>query len=127
LVRDLNRHYSSVPALHARDCEPEGFEWLIADDHENSVYAWARHSGEGGTIIAVVTNFTPVPREGYVLPLPRAGIWREILNTDASGYGGSGMGNMGQITATADSSHGKPASARVTLPPLATLYFAAEP
>ena len=127
LVRDLNHSYRNIPALHARDCEPEGFEWLVADDHENSVFAWARHSGEGGTIVAVVTNFTPVPRENYTLPLPAAGLWREILNSDASVYGGSGMGNMGGVTARAEPSHGKPAQATVTLPPLATLYFAFEP
>ena len=127
LVRDLNHSYRNIPALHARDCEPEGFEWLVADDHENSVFAWARHSGEGGTIVAVVTNFTPVPRENYTLPLPAAGLWREILNSDAGVYGGSGVGNMGGVTARAEPSHGKPAQATVTLPPLATLYFAFEP
>jgi 1,4-alpha-glucan branching enzyme len=127
LVRDLNHYYKTIPALHARDCEPEGFEWLVADDHENSVFAWARHSGEGGTIVAVVTNFTPVPRENYVLPLPAAGVWREILNSDAENYGGSGMGNMGGVTAALEPSHGKPTSARVTLPPLATLFFAYSP
>ncbi len=127
LVRDLNHHYKTQPALHGRDCEPEGFEWLVADDHENSVFAWARHSGEGGAIVAVVTNFTPVPRENYVLPLPSAGFWREILNSDADIYGGSGMGNMGGVTAKAEPSHGKPARATITLPPLATLYFAYEP
>jgi 1,4-alpha-glucan branching enzyme len=123
LVRDLNRCYRALPALHARDCEPEGFEWLIADDKENSVYAWARHSGEGGAMVAVVSNFTPVPRHGYVLPLPAAGHWREILNTDAGDYGGSGLGNMGGVTAHGEPSHGKPAHAKVTLPPLSTLYF----
>ena len=127
LVRDLNRHYRTIPALHARDCEPEGFEWLIADDHENSVFAWARHSGDGGAMVAVIANFTPVPREGYVLPLPKGGVWREIVNSDASGYGGSGVGNLGQVVADAGPSHGKPASARVTLPPLATLFFISEP
>ena len=123
LVRDLNGCYRATPALHARDCEPEGFEWLLADDRENSVYAWARHSGEGGAIVAVVSNFTPVPRHGYVLPLPAAGRWREILNTDAGEYGGSGLGNLGGVTALPEPSHGKPAHAKVTLPPLATLYF----
>ncbi len=127
LVRDLNHQYRSLPALHARDCEPEGFEWLIADDHQNSVYAWARHSGGDAPPVVVVTNFTPVPRENYVLPLPSAGRWREILNTDAGTYGGSGQGNMGGVTALAEPSHGKPASARVMLPPLATLYFAFAP
>jgi 1,4-alpha-glucan branching enzyme len=123
LVRDLNGRYRTLPALHARDCEPEGFDWLIADDNQNSVYAWARHSGGGDPPVVVVSNFTPVPREGYVLPLPRAGRWREVLNSDAAAYGGSGLGNMGEIQAEAVPSHGKPASAKVLLPPLATLYF----
>jgi 1,4-alpha-glucan branching enzyme len=127
LVRDLNRYYRTIPALHARDCEAEGFEWLVADDDQNSVFAWARHSGEGTPSVVVVSNFTPVPRENYVLPLPAAGQWREIINTDASLYGGSGVGNMGAITGRDEPSHGKPASARVTLPPLATLFFVHEP
>ena len=123
LVRDLNHAYRGTRALHARDCEPEGFEWLSADDSANSVYAWARHSGDGSPMVVVVTNFTPVPRHDYVLPMPAAGRWREMVNTDSSNYGGSGQGNMGAITATAEPSHGKPARATVTLPPLATLYF----
>jgi 1,4-alpha-glucan branching enzyme len=126
LVRDLNHVYRDTPALHARDCEGEGFEWMIADDHENSVFAWVRHGGDGQQPVAVISNFTPVPREGYVLPLPKAGYWREILNTDATLYGGSGRGNLGGVTAAAETSHGKPASARITLPPLATVYFRCE-
>jgi 1,4-alpha-glucan branching enzyme len=74
-------------------------------------------------MVAVISNFTPVPRHDYVLPLPAPGQWREILNTDAGAYGGSGMGNMGGVTAHAGASHGKPAHAKVTLPPLSTLYF----
>lgn len=123
LLRDLNQCYRDTPALHARDCEPEGFEWLLADDHENSVFAWARHSGAGDPIVVVISNFTPVPRHGYTLPMPAAGCWREIINTDAASYGGSGIGNMGAITASAEPTHGKPAQAKVSLPPLATLYF----
>ena len=73
LVRDLNHSYTAIPALHARDCEPEGFEWMNADDFENSVFAWARHDGEGGPILVVVCNFTPVPRDNYQMPLPKAG------------------------------------------------------
>jgi len=96
---------------------------MLADDYENSVFAWARHSGEGHPIVVAVCNFTPLVREKYVLPLPKAGRWTEILNTDASHYGGSGRGNMGAIDANNGPSHGKPASARITLPPLATSYF----
>ena len=123
LVRDLNHCYREHPALHARDCEAEGFEWLLADDHENSVFAWARHAGGGDPPAVIVSNFTPVPRPGYVLPMPSAGRWREIINTDAAIYGGSGMGNLGHVTASAEGFHGKPARASVTLPPLATLFF----
>jgi 1,4-alpha-glucan branching enzyme len=126
LVRDLNSAYVSAGALHKRDCEPEGFEWLIADDAENSVFAWARHSGEGDPPVVVVTNFTPVPRENYALPMPRAGSWREIINTDASNYWGSGKGNAGRIEASAPGIQGKPAVSHINLPPLATLYFMAE-
>jgi 1,4-alpha-glucan branching enzyme len=122
-VTDLNRLYRAIPALHARDCEAEGFEWLIADDAENSVFAWLRKGGDGNPPVAVVTNFTPLPRDRYVLPLPRPGRWRERLNTDATAYGGSGRGNLGAITAGANASHGRPASAEISLPPLATVFF----
>jgi 1,4-alpha-glucan branching enzyme len=125
-LRDLNNLYRTVPALHARDCEPEGFEWLIGDDAENSVFAWARHSGDGTKPIVVISNFTSVLRENYTLPLPKGGIWREVFNSDAEQYWGSGKGNMGRVEALGGPSHGKPASARITLPPLATLYFSAE-
>ncbi len=125
-VRDLNNIYKSMSALHMRDCEGEGFEWLIADDAENSVFAWVRHSGDGKQPVVVVSNFTSVLRENYTLPLPKSGIWREVFNSDAEQYWGSGKGNMGRIEALGGPSHGKPASARITLPPLATLYFAAE-
>ncbi len=123
LVRDLNHTYRRTPALHARDCEGEGFEWLAVDDRENSVLAWARHAGDGQPIVVVVSNFTPVPRPGYALAMPAAGHWREIINTDAHVYGGSDLGNMGGVTAEPRPLNGKPAQAIVTLPPLATLYF----
>ena len=126
LVRDLNKIYASVPALHARDCEPEGFEWLLADAADASVFAWARHDGAGGPMIVAISNFTSVPRENYVLPLPMAGKWSEVVNTDAKNYWGSGLGNAGTIIADAGPSHNKPASARILLPPLATLYFKKE-
>src|SRR5262249_13893962 len=123
LVADLNRLYREIPALHARDCEAEGFDWLIVDDAENSVFAWLRRGGDRDPPLAVVTNLTPVPRDRYVLPLPRPGRWKERLNTDAEVYGGSGRGNLGWITAAARSSHGKPASAEISLPPMATMFF----
>jgi 1,4-alpha-glucan branching enzyme len=123
LVADLNRLYREMPALHARDCEVDGFEWLIVDDAENSIFAWLRKSGDSHPPVAVVTNFTPVPRDRYLLPLPRAGLWRERLNTDANIYGGSGHGNLGAVTAGERSSHGKPASAEISVPPMATIFL----
>lgn len=123
LVRDLNRLYRNTPALHQRDCEGDGFEWLVADDAEYSVYAWLRKA-PGQPPVAVISNFTPVPRAGYGLPLPFAGRWREILNTDAAGYGGSSVGNMGGVDAT-DGEYG--IGALVTLPPLATIWLQYEP
>ena len=123
LVGDLNRLYRDTPALHARDCEGEGFQWLVADDAANSVFAWLRKDGAGGPPVAVVTNFTPVPRDRYRLPLPFPGRWRERLNSDAGVYGGSGRGNAGAVTASAQGANGQPASAVISLPPMATLYL----
>jgi len=125
LIRDLNAAYRGLAALHGRDCEGEGFEWLIADDRDNSVFAWQRRAGDAPPVV-VVSNFTPVPREGYVLPMPKAGRWREVINTDATAYWGSGWGNFGGIDADTPGSHGQPAKATVSLPPLATLIFAHE-
>jgi 1,4-alpha-glucan branching enzyme len=122
LVRDLNFTYRSKPSLHARDCEGEGFEWLVVDDDENSVYAWLRKA-PGEKPIAVITNFTPVYRENYVLPLPAEGRWREILNTDADIYGGSGKGNGGRVQAV---NAGGSIMATITLPPLATILLEPE-
>jgi 1,4-alpha-glucan branching enzyme len=115
LVRDLNRFYRGMPALHARDCEPEGFGWLLADETETSVYAWERRA-PGAPPVVVVSNFTPVLREGYALPLPQDGDWAEMMNTDAAHYGGSNAGNGGRVRA-------KNGHATITLPPLATLYL----
>jgi 1,4-alpha-glucan branching enzyme len=126
LVRDLNMLYRTLPQLHARDCESEGFEWLIADDRDNSVFAWMRKSGGSHRPVVAVSNLTPVPRHDYVLPLPHAGRWHERINTDASHYGGSGQGNFGVIMARDQGSHNRPASARITLPPLATLILEGE-
>jgi len=123
LIRDLNGVYRATPALHARDCEPEGFRWVVADDHANSVLAWLRFGEPGDAPVAVVSNFTPVPRDNYRIGLPLSGPWEEILNTDAGRYGGSNLGNLGGVTAKAEPSHGLPASAEVVLPPLATVFL----
>ncbi|MDP3525117.1 MAG: alpha amylase C-terminal domain-containing protein, partial [Hoeflea sp.] len=119
LVRDLNRLYARTPALHARDCEPEGFEWLVADDSLNSVYAWVRRA-PGEKPVVIVANLTPAFRTAYTLPMPQDGIWREIFNSDATIYGGSGKGNLGEVTARLE---GGRVVAELTLPPLATLMF----
>ncbi|MGR6433156.1 1,4-alpha-glucan branching protein GlgB [Rhizobium sp. PAMB 3174] len=122
LVKDLNFLYRDKPALHARDCEGDGFEWLIADDRDNSVFAWQRKA-PGEKPVVVVSNFTPVYREGYRLPLPAAGTWREIMNTDADVYGGSGKGNAGRVIAHDDNGN---KSASIVLPPLATIMLELE-
>ncbi|HEV2896249.1 MAG TPA: 1,4-alpha-glucan branching protein GlgB [Pseudaminobacter sp.] len=124
LVRDLNYLYRSRPSLHARDCEPEGFSWLVVDDSQNSVFAWLRTAPDGNPI-AVISNFTPVPRENYRVPLPATGRWREVMNTDAADYGGSGKGNAGVIVA-AEGAGGK-VSGTMLLPPLATIMLECMP
>ena len=124
LVRDCNRLYRAEPALHERDCEGDGFRWIVVDDAAHSVFAWARFGGDGARAVVAATNFTPVPRTQYRLGLPRGGRWREILNTDASAYGGSNVGNAGGVTAEPVPSHGYPYSAPITLPPLGTLWLA---
>lgn len=126
LVRDLNHLYRSVPALHQRDCDPSGFSWVDANDVAHSVFAWLRHGAEGTSPVLVVSNMTPVPRRDYRIGLPSGGRWAECLNTDAAIYGGSGMGNMGAVTAEAEPWHGQPFSAVFTLPPLSTLFFRAD-
>ena len=123
LVRDLNRLHRTEAALHARDCEAEGFRWIVGDDADQSVLAWLRFGAPGDRPVAVVSNFTPVPRHNYRFGLPHAGYWREIFNSDAPVYGGSGMGNFGQVTAEAHPSHGFAASASISIPPLSTLYL----
>jgi 1,4-alpha-glucan branching enzyme len=123
LVRDLNFTYRSKAALHARDCEGEGFEWIVGDDQENSVFAWLRKA-PGEKPIAVICNLTPAYHERYELSLPAAGRWREIMNTDAEIYGGSGKGNGGRVEAHATGSGW--ARAGLTLPPLAVIMLELE-
>jgi 1,4-alpha-glucan branching enzyme len=123
LIRDLNRVYRTSPALHARDCEQEGFRWIVVEDRDQSVYAFARFGEWGDKPVVVVSNFTPVPRDPYRIGFPTAGRWREIVNTDAACYGGSNLGNGGMIHARAEESHGMPAAAEILVPPLATLIF----
>jgi 1,4-alpha-glucan branching enzyme len=127
LVRDLNRLYARLAAFHALDCDQAGFRWVIGDDHANSVFAFLRSDGTGSTgSVLVVCNFTPVPRLDYRIGVPAEGWWREELNSDATVYSGSGMGNGGGAAASCIPSHGLPASVLLTLPPLATIIFTLE-
>jgi 1,4-alpha-glucan branching enzyme len=121
LVRDLNRLHCIEPALHGRDFSPEGFRWIVGDDRAQSVFAWLRFGSSQEAPVLVACNFTPVPRQGYRVGVPAAGWWHEILNTDAAGYGGSGLGNLGGVEATEIASHGLAASLELTLPPLAAI------
>jgi 1,4-alpha-glucan branching enzyme len=127
LVGDLNRLYRAIPALHARDCEAEGFQWLVVDDQDQSVFAWLRRGGPDDAPVAIVVNFTPIPRPFYQIGLPSAGRWREILNSDSEIYGGGGLGNLGGVQALAEPCGGFPASAQLLAPPLAAIYLQFDP
>jgi 1,4-alpha-glucan branching enzyme len=124
-LRDLNNAYRTLPALHVRDADPLGFRWVVMDDSAQSVFAWLRLGGDGDAPVLVVSNFTPVPRYGYRLGVPRTGHWREAVNTDAGCYGGSNLGNDGGVEAAAEGSHGLAASVTLVLPPLATIILVA--
>lgn len=123
LVRDLNRLYREEPALHRLDADPAGFAWIEGGDTHNSVFSWIRRGAEGDPQVAVICNFTPRAHHGYRIGLPAAGRWREALNTDAALYGGDNRGNFGAVEAKPGTSHGQPAMAEVTLPPLSVIYL----
>jgi 1,4-alpha-glucan branching enzyme len=124
LIRDLNELYRENPALHAHDFQPEGFQWVTCDDEANSVLVFIRRSKFESIICAF--NFTPVPREGYVIGVPEAGNYVEVLNSDASWYGGGNLGNAGKVTAIRQQEHGFEYSLKLTLPPLAGLFLQKE-
>ncbi len=124
LIMELNRLYKSERALHVHDTGLGGFEWVDANDDDNSVYTFLRKGDGPEEVVLVVLNCTPVPRQDYRVGVPRGGVWRELLNTDAAAFGGSGLGNLGTVTADDVPCHARPASLRLTLPPLAALYFA---
>jgi len=125
LVRDLNRLYRAEPALWERDFDPSGFRWLEANDASSNVLVYARFSADGSRSLVCAGNFSPVPRERYRIGLPVGGRWVEVLNTDASRYGGSGAVN-GAVEAEPLAWHDQPFSAAVTLPPLAVAWFCPE-
>jgi 1,4-alpha-glucan branching enzyme len=127
LVRDLNRLYGATPALHRLDGDGDGFRWVTGDDRANSVLAFLRRTGENDLRpVLVVCNMTPMPRPGYRLGVPRAGRWRELLNSDAAAYGGSNLGNGGGVNTEPVPSHGHPQSLSLTLPPLAAIFMQPE-
>jgi 1,4-alpha-glucan branching enzyme len=147
LVTDLNQVYARQPALWRQDARPEGFSWIDANDTVGNVLSFVRLAGElngpeaagpaasgtsraapgGDDILACVINFSGAPHHGYRIGLPRAGRWRELINTDAATYGGSGVGNLGGVQAVPEPWHGMPASAEISIPPLGALWFAPEP
>ncbi len=125
-VQDLNRFYRAEPALHDLDFQPDGFEWMDFHDWERSIISYVRKGKKEDEVVLVVCNFTPVPRFDYQIAVPQDGFWREILNSDAEVYGGSGYGNFGGVEADPVSAHGKSHSLRLTLPPLSVLFFKRE-
>ncbi|CAB4702693.1 unannotated protein [freshwater metagenome] len=122
LVRDLNAAYRSSPAAWQLDHDPSGFAWIDANDAGRNVFSFVRRS-PGEPDLVCVTNFAAVPHSDYRLGLPSEGEWDEVLNTDATTYTGSGVGNLGSITAVAGGWSSQPAHADVVLPPLATVWF----
>jgi 1,4-alpha-glucan branching enzyme len=124
MLRDINRIYRSHPALWQEDSRPEGFQWIDADDSDQSVLSFLRRpTNPADPQVACLANLTPVPRYGYRIGLPTPGRWVELLNTDAVEWGGSGIGNYGAVEASDHPWHGRPWSAPITLPPLAVLWF----
>jgi len=126
LMTDLNKLLVAERALHQRDAVGTGFRWVVGDDTENSVFAFLRYGNDHTRPVLVVSNFTPVPRLGYGIGVPRPGRWRELLNSDAGVYGGSNIGNDGAATTVPVRHHGEAQSLQLTLPPLATLFLAPE-
>jgi 1,4-alpha-glucan branching enzyme len=140
LVAELNKLYRHQPALWERDFSSEGFRWIDASDVDHNVLSFYRlglgrsaggsepsAAGVPGDVVACLANLSPVPRIRYRVGLPRPGRWTELLNTDAHEWGGSGLGNMGEVWASATSWHGQPYSAEMVLPPLAVVWLASAP
>jgi 1,4-alpha-glucan branching enzyme len=126
-VEEMNKAHRDLPALHELDMRPGGFEWIDCCDTENCVVSLMRTSTSAPRdVVVAVFNFTPIPRHNYQVGFPRGGHWREILNSDAVEYGGSGQGNMGGIDAMPIPLHGRKWSAVLTLPPLSALFFMAD-
>jgi 1,4-alpha-glucan branching enzyme len=127
LIKDMNAIYKEHPALWKRDTDPSGFSWIDADDRGGNIFSWLRYDGDG-QMIACIINFSSEPRPDHQIGLPTQGVWKEILNTDAEVYDGTGLiGNLGQVIAHPVPSHGYVASASVTIPPLGAVWLRLEP
>ncbi|WP_372728985.1 1,4-alpha-glucan branching protein GlgB [Nocardioides sp.] len=122
LVRDLNAAYRGTAALWSRDHDPAAFQWIDANDAGHNVFSFVRRDHDGAELICV-SNFSAVPHENYRLGLPGEGVWQELVNTDSGDYSGSGVGNLGQVTAVPGDWSGQPAHADLVLPPLATVWL----
>jgi 1,4-alpha-glucan branching enzyme len=122
-VQALNRLYRAEPALWQIDFAPEGFEWIESNDAPASVIAFLRKPRGGGAWLLAVCNFTPIPRENYLVGVPAGGVWREVLNSDARDYGGAGWGNLGGVEAAPIGAHGRSHSLNLVLPPLSTIVL----
>jgi 1,4-alpha-glucan branching enzyme len=122
LVRDLNRLYRALPALHERDCEASGFEWLVTDDVNNNVFAWIRKGNAARARCVVVVNFSPNVYHNYRVRVPFAGKWCEVFNSDSAHYGGSNVGNIGEV----NTSQGLVPELSLTIPPLAAIFLVPE-
>ena len=121
LVRDLNGLYRTLPALHECDCDPFGFEWIITDDGDRNVFAWIRKGNDARDRCLVIANFSPNVYHDYKVRVPFPGAWREVFNSDSAHYGGSNVGNVGEVQAT-----GLVPELCVTVPPLAVIYLVPE-
>jgi 1,4-alpha-glucan branching enzyme len=126
LIRDMNKLYTSTPALYELDSKQDGFEWVEENNADESIFAWIRKGKAGGAPVLVVCNMTPIERSGHRIGVPEAGRWGEVLNTDATVYGGGGRGNLGFAETEQVASHGRANSLSLTLPPLTTLFFELE-
>ena len=126
LVRDLNHFYRNTAALYQVDFSAEGFEWIDCSDNEQGVISFIRHGSNLGEMVITVCNMTPVIRRSYRIGVPSSGCYREKINSDASIYGGSGVGNLGEVRAEEIAAHGRDYSLNLTLPPLATLILSFE-
>jgi 1,4-alpha-glucan branching enzyme len=126
LVGELDRLYRTEPALHELDCERDGFHWLVVDDAEHSTMAYERIAKDGARVV-IALNFTPLPRHNYRVGVTAAGWWDELLNTDATTFGGSGVGNLGSLEASPVPAHGRAQSLSLTLPPLGAVFLRRRP